>query len=92
MLIHRLDARGLLSFGPQGINLDLRPLNVLIGPSGSGKSNLLDVRTNGSRARARADLLGHAGCYTLGMRDLDETASTARRRSLAVRAGLSYTR
>lgn len=38
MLIHRLDARELLSFGTQGINLDLRPLNVLIGPNGSGKS------------------------------------------------------
>lgn len=45
MLIHRLDARGLLSFGPQGIDLDLRPLNVLIGPNGSGKSNLLESIT-----------------------------------------------
>ena len=45
MLIHRLDARGLLSFGPQGIDLHLRPLNVLIGPNGSGKSNLLESIT-----------------------------------------------
>ena len=45
MLIHRLDARGLLSFGPQGIDLGLRPLNVLIGPNGSGKSNLLESIT-----------------------------------------------
>ena len=45
MLIHRLDARGLLSFGTQGIDLDLRPLNVLIGPNGSGKSNLLETIT-----------------------------------------------
>ena len=45
MLIHRLDARGLLSFGPRGIELGLRPLNVLIGPNGSGKSNLLESIT-----------------------------------------------
>ena len=45
MLIHRLDARGLLSFGPQGIDLHLRPLNVLIGANGSGKSNLLESIT-----------------------------------------------
>ena len=43
MLIHRLDLRGLLSFGPEGIDLRLRPLNVLIGPNGSGKSNLLEA-------------------------------------------------
>ena len=42
MLIHRLDARRLLSFGPAGIDLSLQPLNVLIGPNGSGKSNLLE--------------------------------------------------
>ena len=42
MLIHRIDARSMLSFGPQGIDLQLRPLNLLIGPNGSGKSNLLE--------------------------------------------------
>lgn len=43
MLIHRLKVSGLLSFGPQGIDLPLEGLNVLIGPNGSGKSNLLEV-------------------------------------------------
>ncbi len=43
MLIHRLKVSGLLSFGPQGIDLPLEPLNVLIGANGSGKSNLLEV-------------------------------------------------
>ena len=37
MLIHRLKVSGLLSFGPTGIDLPLKPLNVLIGPNGSGK-------------------------------------------------------
>ena len=31
----------MLSFGPDGIDLELGPLNVLIGPNGSGKSNLV---------------------------------------------------
>ena len=41
MLIERLQVRGLLSFGPNGIDLEMEPLNVLIGPNCSGKSNLL---------------------------------------------------
>lgn len=43
MLIQRLKVSGLLSFGPQGIDLPMEPLTVLIGPNGSGKSNLLEV-------------------------------------------------
>lgn len=43
MFIHRLKVSGLLSFGPEGIDLPLQNLNVLIGPNGSGKSNLLEV-------------------------------------------------
>ncbi len=43
MLIKNIQASGLLSFGPKGINLPMRKLNVLIGPNGSGKSNLLEV-------------------------------------------------
>ena len=43
MTIHRLKVSGLLSFGPQGIDLPMEPLNILIGPNGAGKSNLLEV-------------------------------------------------
>ena len=43
MFIHRLRISGLLSFGPDGIDLPLEKLNVLIGPNGSGKSNVLEV-------------------------------------------------
>ena len=43
MLIHRIRLKNLLSFGPQGVELELEPLNVLIGPNGSGKSNLIEV-------------------------------------------------
>ena len=43
MLLRRLRIQGLLSFGPTGIDLPMGPLNVLIGPNASGKSNLLEV-------------------------------------------------
>ena len=43
MLIKHLKVSGLLSFGPNGIDMPLGKLNVLIGPNGSGKSNLLEV-------------------------------------------------
>ena len=39
----RIKAQNLLSFGSEGIDLELKPLNVLIGPNGSGKSNLLEI-------------------------------------------------
>jgi predicted ATPase len=41
MLFKRLELKNLLSF--QDTKVDLRPLNVLIGANGSGKSNLIDV-------------------------------------------------
>lgn len=43
MLIEEIAIENLLSFGPNGVTLAMRPLNVLIGPNGSGKSNFLDV-------------------------------------------------
>lgn len=43
LLIKRLKVSGLLSFGPTGIDLPMRGLNVLIGANGSGKSNFLEI-------------------------------------------------
>ena len=40
--LRNITLKNLLSFGPEGLSLDLESLNVLIGPNGSGKSNLLD--------------------------------------------------
>jgi predicted ATPase len=42
-LLKKLKVAGLLSFGPEGVNLPLRDLNVFIGPNGSGKSNFLEI-------------------------------------------------
>lgn len=42
-LIRTIRIENLLSYGTEGINIDLEPLNVLIGPNASGKSNLLEV-------------------------------------------------
>ena len=43
MLIQRIKLKNVLSFGPNGQELELKPLNVLIGPNGSGKSNLIEA-------------------------------------------------
>lgn len=41
--IQRLGLQGLLSFPPDMEPFDLQPLNVLIGPNGSGKTNLIEA-------------------------------------------------
>jgi predicted ATPase len=43
MLIRNLKVSGVLSFGAKGIDLEMRPLNVLIGANGSGKSNFIEI-------------------------------------------------
>lgn len=42
-LIRSLTPRNILSFGPDTPEIELRPLNVIIGTNGSGKSNLIEV-------------------------------------------------
>lgn len=42
-LIRDLRFDNLLSFGPRGVVVEVQPLNVLIGPNASGKSNLLEA-------------------------------------------------
>jgi predicted ATPase len=41
--LKRIKLQNILSFGPEGAELELKPLNVLIGANASGKSNLLEV-------------------------------------------------
>jgi len=65
MLINHIKVTGLLSFGPKGIDLPMRKLNVLIGPNGSGKSNFLEVlnliRESVSPLRSFAGPVGESG-------------------------------
>jgi predicted ATPase len=42
-LLHSIWLRNILSYGNDGEELQLEPLNVLIGPNASGKSNLIDA-------------------------------------------------
>lgn len=42
-LIHSLKLTNFLSFGPGGTEIALEPLNVLIGPNASGKSNFIEA-------------------------------------------------
>ena len=41
--IKSIRLRNLLSFGPESEEIELRPLNVLIGPNASGKSNFIEA-------------------------------------------------
>lgn len=43
MFLERIQLTNLLSFGPQAEELELGPLNVLIGANGSGKSNFIEA-------------------------------------------------
>ena len=42
-LIQSIRLENILSFGPDTAELPLEPLNVLIGPNASGKSNLIEA-------------------------------------------------
>lgn len=41
--LHSIKLTNLLSYGSEGVFLELEPLNVLIGPNASGKSNLIEA-------------------------------------------------
>lgn len=41
--LRSIELKNILSYGPEGVKLELEPLNVLIGPNASGKSNLFQV-------------------------------------------------
>ncbi len=43
ILLRSLSLKNILSFGPEGVDIGLEPLNVLVGPNGSGKSNFLEA-------------------------------------------------
>lgn len=41
--LRSIELKNILSYGPEGVRLELEPLNVLIGPNASGKSNLIQA-------------------------------------------------
>lgn len=41
--IHSLTLKNFLSYGSEGETIDLQPLNLIIGPNASGKSNLIEA-------------------------------------------------
>src|SRR5271157_3151070 len=64
MPIERISVCNLLSFGESAEPLDLRPLNVLIGINGSGKSNLIEtigLLTSMNMQRGMSGYIGQRG-------------------------------
>ena len=43
VFLRSMSLKNLLSYGPRGAEIELRPLNVLIGANGSGKSNFIEA-------------------------------------------------
>ena len=43
VLIHHLAPKNFLSFGPDNVGIELKALNLFIGPNGCGKSNLIEA-------------------------------------------------
>lgn len=43
MLTRRVNLKNILSFGSDARDLELKPLNILIVPGGSGKSNFIEM-------------------------------------------------
>ena len=68
--IQRLCLQGLLSFPPDMEPFDLQPLNVLIGPNGSGKTNLISAM---ELLRAAPENLNDAVGAVAGPRQTDAT-------------------
>ncbi|MGA2026756.1 MAG: AAA family ATPase [Syntrophobacteraceae bacterium] len=63
--VKEVSLRNILSFGPQGLNIGLENLNVLIGPNGSGKSNFIEAFAllRSSPADLRAFIRENGGVY-----------------------------
>ena len=59
--IERISVCNLLSFGESPEPLELRPLNVLIGINGSGKSNLIETIALLARMNSKRGMSGYIG-------------------------------
>ena len=42
-MIKKIKLTNFLSYGAEGVELEMRPLNIIVGPNGAGKSNLLEA-------------------------------------------------
>ena len=59
-LIREIKLRHSFSYRDEGVALSLEPLNVLIGPNASGKSNLIEA-VSAIRSRPRASRTERSG-------------------------------
>ncbi|HXU29540.1 MAG TPA: AAA family ATPase [Thermoanaerobaculia bacterium] len=89
--LRSIELKNILSYGPEGVTLELEPLNVLIGPNASGKSNLIQalrilpaalndfakpIREGGGIDEWLWKGAGGSGIARLGVKILDPTSGT----------------
>ena len=92
MMIHRIKLKNILSFGPDGMELELKPLNVLIGPNGSGKSNLIEVMglLQAAPGELTAPIIEGGGIRNWIWRGEDSTPPVSKSVSVEIEAELDY--
>lgn len=99
-LIRSIQLRNLLSYGPDSEPIELRSLNVLVGPNSSGKSNLFDAieilraaPTNLARpvqsSGGIADWLWKGG-PSIPIAEIDVTVDYPRNRNMPLRHKLAF--
>ena len=92
MFMHRIKLKNILSFGPDGMDLELKPLNVLIGPNGSGKSNLVEVigLLQAAPKELTAPIIAGGGVSNWIWKVEDSTPPTSKPVSAEIEAELDY--
>ena len=91
-MFNRIKLKNILSFGPDGLDLELKPLNVLIGPNGSGKSNLIEVigLLQAAPNELTAPVIAGGGVSNWIWKGEDATPPTSKPISAEIEAELDY--
>jgi len=89
-LLRTLRLTNVLSYGPEGVEIELQPLNVLIGPNGSGKSNLIEALALLKAAPTDLAAPIRAGGGIAEWPWKGGTQETSRARDLTIEATLNY--
>ena len=91
-MFNRIKLKNILSFGPDGQDLEFGPLNVLIGPNGSGKSNFIEVigLLKAAPKELTAPVIAGGGISNWIWRGENSTPPTSKPVSAEIEAELDY--